>query len=136
MREAKPITITEAATYIQDRVMQSWRFRLGRNREDLLNQVDGVSFTWSTQPNGTWSFTFLLRRNTKWKKESTTIDPKRIDVEESDRTADIWEQMLEAPSYLIESAVLSLFPEVKDDDKRERAYREAKERGEDPDECE
>jgi hypothetical protein len=85
----------------------AWRYRIGRDFEHLLSDVDRLSLTWKETEVGDWSFTLSIRRKRLWFKHEVVIDF----IDEHDVRI--------AAFDLAHGVVRTAFPEVaKDEDER------------------
>lgn len=114
MADERTWSIGDAATFMQDVIIgqAAWRYRVGREFESLLSEVDGISLVWKEEQD-TWVFTFSVRRGGFWSKSSVSIDAHTDEVEHEVRSRAF---------DMMGAVIRRAFPEVakEEDERRER----------------
>jgi hypothetical protein len=107
------MTIAEGAAMLGDFVLGNWRFRVGRENEELLLNVSGVSLTWKmSDDESTWLFTFSVRRGGQWHKvEGGLVLPDPDDEDE-----DIYDMVRELGFSMLHSMMEAVFPDAPPDE--------------------
>ena len=117
------MTFNQAGIYLSDQLTRNWRMYLGRINEDMVDEVTGVSFTW-TETNGTdksvevenpsnvWRFVFSLKRNGVWSKVEGKIDFKDfVEDEDAEDYESVFEQIRDLEGTMLSKAAEVVFPD-------------------------